>query len=56
MFTDDSMQFTVNVQDLLEGRNRGTAAGFQRTFLHDDIVKMCDDLIEAHGDMLPKYI
>ena len=22
----------------------------------DDIVKMCDDLIEAHGDMLPKYI
>ena len=21
----------------------------------DDIVKMCDDLIEAHGDMLPKY-
>ena len=22
----------------------------------DDIVKMCDDLIEAHGDMLPKYV
>ena len=22
----------------------------------DDIVRMCDDLIEAHGDMLPKYI
>ena len=22
----------------------------------DDIVKMCDDLIDAHGDMLPKYI
>ena len=22
----------------------------------DDIVKMCDDLIAAHGDMLPKYI
>ncbi len=21
----------------------------------DDIVKLCDDLIEAHGDMLPKY-
>ena len=21
----------------------------------DDIVSMCDDLIEAHGDMLPKY-
>ncbi|NLL16222.1 MAG: alpha-glucosidase/alpha-galactosidase, partial [Clostridiales bacterium] len=21
----------------------------------DDIVKMCDDLIEAHGDWLPKY-
>ena len=21
----------------------------------DDIVAMCDDLIEAHGDMLPKY-
>ena len=21
----------------------------------DDIVKMCDDLIKAHGDMLPKY-
>lgn len=22
----------------------------------DDIVSLCDDLIEAHGDMLPKYI
>ena len=22
----------------------------------DDIVKMCDELIDAHGDMLPKYI
>ena len=22
----------------------------------DDIVKMCDNLIAAHGDMLPKYI
>jgi alpha-galactosidase len=21
----------------------------------DDIVNMCDDLIEAHGDYLPKY-
>jgi alpha-galactosidase len=21
----------------------------------DDIVKMCDELIEAHGDYLPKY-
>ena len=21
----------------------------------DDIVKMCDELIAAHGDMLPKY-
>ena len=21
----------------------------------DDIVAMCDDLIEAHGDWLPKY-
>jgi len=21
----------------------------------DDIVALCDDLIEAHGDMLPKY-
>ena len=22
----------------------------------DDIVKLCDELISAHGDMLPKYI
>ena len=22
----------------------------------DDIVAMCDELIEAHGDWLPKYI
>jgi alpha-galactosidase len=21
----------------------------------DDIVKMCDELIDAHGNMLPKY-
>ena len=21
----------------------------------DDIRKMCDDLIKAHGDMMPKY-
>jgi alpha-galactosidase len=21
----------------------------------DDIIAMCDDLIEAHGDMIPKF-